>query len=201
MRRADRRDAIIQGTADLVWSHGLEAVTVRSVAEYLGCSRGNVHHTFNTLDELLGEALWAVWQRLSPLYVLDQERPFDERVVGVLVGTLDAEANLIADRIWRDALAAAKMHESIGRVLKKAMFEWLEVVRETLERGRAEGDLPEAIDVETLARGLMAVAMGQDIIADVLDGKNSFEKQSAAVLGYLRNEIQIAQNDLHREVE
>lgn len=189
MRRADRREAIIHAAADLVWDQGLQAVTVRGVAEYLGWPRGHVHHLFTTLDELRAEAFWAVWGRLTPHYIDNQSGTFEDRMVSVLVGNAAPDTTPIADRIWRDALAAARMHDSVKAVLRKAMQEWLDAISNALERGRIEGDLPATADIEALARHLMSIAIGEDIISDVFENRSPMELQVDAILKALRNEI------------
>lgn len=178
MRKIERRAAIIDAAADLVWNVGLEAVTVRGVAAHLGWSQGHVHHQFDSLDDLRAEAFTSVWKRLAPTYEPDASRPFPDQVISVLIGDTAEDVAPIADRIWRDALTAARMHPTVKAVLQSAMQEWVTGVVAVLEAGRRSGDIPAELEADDLARRLISYAIGQDIVADVLDGDNPVEGQA-----------------------
>lgn len=52
----ERRIHIIESTAALIASEGLAGISVRSVAQHAGCSRGLVEHYFKSKTELLDAA-------------------------------------------------------------------------------------------------------------------------------------------------
>lgn len=189
MRKQERRAAIIEAAVELVWNEGLEAVTVRGVAAHLGWSQGHVHHQFEALDDLRAEAFTAVWEKLVPMYVFDATSPFSDKLVAVLLGNADAAVTPIADRIWRDALTAARMHPQVRTVLQTAMRQWLQGVEDVLKAGRGTGDIPPELDIARVARRLISAAIGQDIIGSVLDQNNSLSSRADLVRDALRIEI------------
>lgn len=197
MRKSERRAAIVEAAADMIWTVGLEAVTLRGVATHLGWSQGHVHHQFATLDELRAEAFTEVWRRIAPMYELDESASFEDRIAALLTGGAPGDIAILSDRVWRDALAAARMHPSVKAVLRDAVKEWLQALVTALERGAQEGDLPPGINIHQLAERLMSATLGQDILADVLLVENTTARQAESIKKILSIEIAAAKLSFH----
>lgn len=115
-----RRETITAAAQRLVTAHGLDAVTMASIASEAGISVGQLQHYFDSKDELLAdtyrrviERLWrrvetatrasvddhspireVVLQGLSELLPLDEARASDHRVTLAFIGRTSASAAL-----------------------------------------------------------------------------------------------------------
>lgn len=167
MARDARRAAIKEAAATLVWEKGLGAATVRAVAAAIGASPGQIHHHFDTADDLRAEAFREAWRRMAADHIATQQgKPPLERLYGLLDGA-DGDCVAGAMRLWKDALAAAKMSENVRLAVNDALAHWQSVIVDVLREGKACGAFPPGLDELPVAGRLMALSLGLDVWADI----------------------------------
>ncbi|WP_245944112.1 TetR family transcriptional regulator [Acuticoccus kandeliae] len=192
MTKDERRAAIVNAAVALVTEKGLAAATVRAVAAALGASPGQIHHHFASADDLRAEAFREAWRRIVADY-LETQRGADlrTRLDGLIVGPEDAHIATIG-HLWKDALAAARMSETVRLAVCEALGDWRHSIVEVLAAGRAEGVFPAAIEDERVAARLMALALGLDVFADIGFGASDHAGRVAVLREAIEVELRAA---------
>ncbi|WP_226576575.1 TetR family transcriptional regulator [Acuticoccus sediminis] len=167
MAKSERRAAIVNAAVALVWDKGLGAATVRAVAAAVGASPGQIHHHFASVDDLRAEAFREASRRMLPeLTRTLRSMPPMDNLLGLLAGCA-SEEHAMAERLWRDALAAARMSEIVGEAVREALDEWNVAIVDALKRVKEAGELPATLDEAPVAQRLMALSLGLDVLNEV----------------------------------
>ncbi len=61
----DKREQILQATADLIAEHGLQSSPMSMVARHAGCGAGTIYRYFETKEELVQELFHELTHRIS----------------------------------------------------------------------------------------------------------------------------------------
>lgn len=152
------RQRVIASARDLFDTHGYEGTTIREIARHAGVSVGSVFTTFATKGEILSEVMQA---RLEPLYAeLDRVMPHlrgatVDRLRTMFAIHFEFEARHV--RLFLSHIAAAydwslpSSARPYGRTPRLQ-----EMILDTLEKGRAQGDVRNDIDLQEVVDLLMA---------------------------------------------
>ncbi|MBW8812307.1 MAG: TetR/AcrR family transcriptional regulator [Caulobacterales bacterium] len=152
------RQRVIAAARELFDTHGYQGTTIREIARHAGIAVGSVFTTFASKGEILSEVMQA---RLDPLYAeLDRVVPhlrgptvdrlrtmfaihfeFEHRHVRLFLSHISAAYD------WTLAPAA----RPYGR---NARFQ--ELIRETLQKGIAQGDVRPDVDFQEVVDLIMA---------------------------------------------
>lgn len=145
MTPADRREAIVAATLDVMGRRGIGGVTVRDVAAVLGVSSGLIHHYYASMDELVAEAfertaradlaetLAAVSAGGSPLHRL--------RLFFDTYARSDGDAGM---QLWLDAWAEAARRPALRRTSRRLNQEWQALLAGVVSDGCAVGEMSAA---------------------------------------------------------
>lgn len=172
LSREARREQIVNAVVDIVSREGLDAATVRRIAQELDCSPGQIHHHFSSAEALRAEAVREVWAALKPKLDHALERlPPRERLRTVVAGCVDVlggEAALLATakRLWREARATRKEPEVRAAVVE-GITKMREEITASLRQGIATGVFPSGIDVEAVAMRLIVASQGFDLLEEI----------------------------------
>lgn len=131
IRRHEIRAAVIQ----VATVHGLEAVTVRDVAEAAGVAPGLIHHYFPKMDDLLAESFgdWAD-RALEDLVNVPEAVP-------PMIALALVVANLTPDqRLWHDALSSASRFGRLRERARELSVAYQAYVEQTIRAGVDNGD-------------------------------------------------------------
>ncbi|TYC64249.1 TetR family transcriptional regulator [Rhodobacterales bacterium] len=174
MSRKERRVAIVDAAVGLVWEKGLGAATVRAVAEALQASPGQIHHHFGSADELRAEAFREAWRRMTPALMHDLETLKPLARLAVLIAGPKNEQHVLIQRLWRDALASARMDESVRKAVREELLHWQNVIASALAEANAQGDLSQSLNEDHAAHRMLALCLGLDAFDEVVgsDGVN-----------------------------
>ena len=176
-----RRDLVARVAADLIAEHGLEALTVRRVAEAAGYSTTVVSHYFTDRRDLVTATYRAAAARSSARFdaaLVDAADPLQSCLEALL--PMDDERL----RDWRTrfafwALAVADSdlaREQDGRVQSARRR-----LAAVLEQERARGRVPAALDLADTAYRLLVLVHGIGTHAAFDPGYWTAERQRAAV--------------------
>lgn len=199
----ERRRLVAEATAELIAEAGVEAVTIRAIAEKLNFSTAIVQHYFSNKRQLL-------------LFTLRLEGSFGQRRVATTVAHDPADLlGLLAamlpidearNRSWRTWLAywgSARFDQDVT-IEHRRMFE---AQRSAISHGlRVQADNPAlkpGIDNDIVARQLLAVVHGIGMEAVCHPADWSPESQLAVVAGTIRDATGLdmsryAQDELQR---
>lgn len=152
------RERVLEAARDLFNDTGYEETTIRAIAERAGVSVGSVFTTFASKGEILSEVMMS---RLEPLYAeLDRVMPHlrgstADRLRTMFAVHFEFEARHV--RLFMSHIAAAfdwtlpPAARPYGRTPRLQ-----EIIRETLEKGQAEGDVRFDVDLQEIIDLLMS---------------------------------------------
>ena len=160
-----QRTKFAEAAMRLIANHGLEGVTMRSVAKEAGLSYGSLFHYFDSKDELLLNAIGQLMQ--------SQTARFDE-FVGQHSG-LDALEQLLCDDaiidkssrdswlVWLTFLYKAALQEAFADMHADLINGWLARISGLLKEAIDAGELRPDFDIrlEALALWTYSAGVGQ----------------------------------------
>ena len=152
------RQRVIAAARDLFDTHGYQGTTIREIARHARVSVGSVFTTFASKGEILSEVMES---RLEPLYAeIDRVMPHVRGCTADRLRTMFAihfefEARHV--RLFMSHIAAAydwTLAEGARPYGRNARLQ--EVIRETLAKGAADGDVRPDIDAQEIVDLLMS---------------------------------------------
>lgn len=189
MHKEERRAAIIDAAVQLIWEKGLGAATVRGVADAVGSAPGQIHHHFKCADDLRAEAFRETWRRMNPAIIgsLNAMPPI-ERLVALISG-FAGDQHAVGERLWRDALASARMEPGVREAVREQLGEWREVYIGALKEAKASGDAPADLNEEHSTQRLMALSLGLDVFSQVANQDDKCPNRDQLVRDAIRLEL------------
>jgi AcrR family transcriptional regulator len=163
-----RRAAIADAVLAVVAAGGLEAASLRNVADQAGLAIGSVRHYFGGHDELIifalgelnrriGERVWAHAERIAVSDRADRRRLSEE----LLAEWLPVDETRRRESVLRYTFAvAARTRASLKDQAASLRETMAQIVRRVLSEARAAGGLAPGLDVEIEVARLCALLDG-----------------------------------------
>jgi AcrR family transcriptional regulator len=159
----ERRAELCSAVWRLASREGLEAVTVRGVAEEAGWSTGGVVHYFSDKEDLLLSAFQTVADRVSRRLEKAEQgtsAPL-ELARAWLVEGLPLDSDRTEEvRVWFSFLGLALTRPALARAQRLTYRAWRERVTEYLRAAQAAGAIRANVDCASEAAGLLALVDG-----------------------------------------
>jgi len=164
---AVKRRRLIEATWRLIARSGVEAATMRQIAEEAGYANGALRHYFRDKDDLLEAAY---------LYVYDQT---NQRIAEVLPGISGTaalrrycyeimpltETTLLEARIVIAFWDRATSQERLAEITARHLERWRVELAQMLAEGRDEGSVSSPVGDEVLAEALLSMMLGLQALA------------------------------------
>lgn len=148
-----RRREIALGVIQVMIQYGIEAVSLRRVADAAGVSMGRVQHYFATKDDLLVHACRTITELAEDRYVEGDTDPRD-RLRHLLMQAIPTnDTGIAALSAWYMFTTAAVAHPRVAAVIREA---WTSLHDEITSLASETG----AVSPETTAHLLAAVLDG-----------------------------------------
>jgi AcrR family transcriptional regulator len=164
----ERRAELGAAVWRLASREGLEAVTVRRVAEEAGWSTGAVVHYFSDKEELLLFAFSTVADRVRMRLAEAAERTTEplELARAWLVAGLPIDHEQQAEvRVWFAFLGLALTRPAFARAQRLTYRAWRGRVAELLQEAQARGDVRADVNPSAAAAALVALVDGLSVQA------------------------------------
>jgi TetR/AcrR family transcriptional regulator, transcriptional repressor of bet genes len=187
-----RRGELAAAVWTLASREGLEAVTVRRVADEAGWSTGALVHYFADKEELLLFAFRTVADRVGRRLEQAAERTSDplELARSQLLEGLPLDRERQAEiRVWFAFLGLALTRPALARTQRVTYRAWRDRVRDRLREAQQRGEIRAGVDCAAEAAALVALVDGLAIQA-------TFEPR--ALTGRRQTELVDAQLDALR---
>ena len=174
-----RRRQVVAVASKLIATSGLDNVTVRDIADAVGCSTAIVSHYFHNKRELLLLTYQATidraTERSEATFAVDDLRGFLAEIM-----PLDEE-RLMEWKIWLAFWAKAAAEPEIAEVQRNCVLTMRGRILAVLERLERSGHLVPGLDLEHHARRLLTTITGMaiEVMFDPLDWPN--ERQHALI--------------------
>ena len=184
----ERRGELAAAVWSLASREGLEAVTVRRVAEEAGWSTGALVHYFADKEELLLFAFRTVADRVGRRLELASERTSDplELARSQLMEGLPIDRERKAEvRVWFAFLGLALTRPALARTQRVTYRAWRDRVRDRLREAQEAGAIRADVDCAAEAAALVALVDGLAIQATFEPRALSARRQTELVDAHL----------------
>jgi AcrR family transcriptional regulator len=182
-----RREEVLAATSRVIAAHGLDAATMRRIAEEAGCTTGRVTHYFAGKDEILVAALRAVHRAAATrmAQALDREDALAGLEAVLFEGLpLDEERR----REWRVWLAFWGRAQASGKLVaeqRRRYAEWRQLIKALLDAAARRGELRADADLALEVDHLLATVDGLGIEASFEPERLTPARQRAIVRAQL----------------
>jgi TetR/AcrR family transcriptional repressor of bet genes len=176
----ERREELAAAVWRLASREGLEAITVRRVAEEAGWSTGALSHYFSEKEELVLFAFRTVADRVGRRVAQTEERTSDplELARAMLVEGLPIDRERSEEvRLWFAFLGLALTRPTLARAQRVTYRAWRDRVAGHLARAQEDGRLRADFDCATEAAALVALVDGLAVQAIFEPRRFSRERQ------------------------
>jgi AcrR family transcriptional regulator len=155
---AQRRRELVAATWAVVAAEGIEAATVRRIAEEAGCTTGRITHYFADKEEVLVAALRQVHRAAGKrMLAAIGQRSGLEALRAVLAEALPLDQERILEwRVWLAFWGSAATSTSLQAEQHQRYREW----RGLLKRVLATAQLSADIDLDRLVDQIVALVDG-----------------------------------------
>lgn len=175
--------------AGAVWRavarRGIEAATMREIADEAGFSTGVLSHYFEDKDALILHALHVSIERAAGR-IERRGATGLEALRGVLREGLPLDDERRGEmRVWINFWGRATGSEALGREQSRWYTLWRAVVRDLLEECRRDGEVRPDLDCEQEAAALVALVDGIGIQATFEPDRFPPEEQTSLIDGHL----------------
>lgn len=182
----EKRAHVIAVASELIARLGIEAVTVREIAEAAGCSTAIVSHYFHNKRELLLRIYNATIDHAtaravaSPAESIAPPKAYLREIM-----PLDAE-RLMEWRIWIAFWAKAAADPEIAAIQRDCVRRTRGAIKDILDDEQRKGRLIDGVDCALQARRLLTTIIGMavQVVFDVEDWPHA--RQHALIDGELR---------------
>ena len=163
------RGAALRTAMELFWEHGYEGTSLNMLTSAMGITPTSLYAAFGTKDALFEEAV-ELYNAAdsSPTVRALELTPTRDAIEAMLRRNADAYVDPDTPLGCMVVLAGTNLgrgHEHVGRHLADLRAQDLARVTERIERGAAEGDLPDGVDAPVLASYCVTVLQGLSVRA------------------------------------
>lgn len=157
---AERRTEVARAAAEIALAHGLDAVTLRAVAQRLAVTPALVAHYVASMDELRA----ATVTRLMSEELVAVRTAVDEQrdalsALRALLGALFRAGREPSAAVWLDAWSLGLRVPAVAQAVRDQMDDWQDFVSALLSGGCASGEFTTS-DPDADAWQLIALADG-----------------------------------------
>lgn len=161
---AERQAEIVRATWRIIAQRGLEATTMRGLAQELGLANGTVNHYFPNKHAILVAAFQHVFAATNRRYETATDggeiRGLESlRLFLLEMLPIDNERRLEA-RIVIPFLEYAASNEEAADLFRGMMREWEERLLELLEEARTSGDVSPDVDLRATSDAILHAMTG-----------------------------------------
>jgi len=186
------REAILASAVDIASVHGLEGLTVGSLATQLHMSKSGLFAHFGSKEELQLATIEVARQ----IFIDKVTRPAIAAPRGLprLWGLINQWLILVEKRVFSGGcfFSAASfefdsrrgvVHDRIAAIMR----EWMDVLTRAVEQAQNAGHLDKQVNPTRLAYEIHGVAMGAHWAHQLLDDKQAYSRARITVLEKLRS--------------
>lgn len=160
---------VLDAALDVFWQKGYEGASYADLTSATGVERPGLYSAFGNKESLFKKALDRYYDYYLAFFPAALELPTSREVVECLFFKSLELNTRYEDRKGclgiQGALACSDASESVRLTVIEARANGEGILRERLERAKAEGDLPESADSAALASYVCAVLHGMAVQA------------------------------------
>ncbi len=183
-----RREELVLAAWRVIAARGIDEVTIREIARESGYSSGVLAHYFENKDDLLAHALRLSHTRIRKRYDAEVETPVAaDALKGILLDNLPLdEQRELETRIEMSFWARALRNEALHEIQEEESEGLRGLLRELVEKAKADGEISAEHDMEDVIELLGAVIDGVSLHALLYPDRLPAEKQAKVMEFALR---------------
>lgn len=165
--KSERKQQIIDSAKKFVLSEGLNALTVRRLAEQAEFSVGQVHHHFDSIHDLKAQVfLELVHENLNLNGLADNVTTKDKLIY--LLGSEATTSETPYVRVWNDAESNMYRHSDFKKVYTQAIKIWQQKVIDVLYEGLENSEFNFRLDqINEISFRLISLAIGLEYLSNL----------------------------------
>lgn len=163
--KAERQREIVEATLKLISKYGVQGTTVARITSAIGLVKGALYQHFPNRHAVLVAALDVLGQHSSTW--ISQQTP-GTNAMDSLLGLVHAHSHWSPSeyeafvRPFFQLVASADQMKLTPQVSERVEKDWRTLVRR-VEEAQKQGDIPESIDAEDMAWGIMMFLWAEDL--------------------------------------
>jgi AcrR family transcriptional regulator len=185
--RAFDMDTALEKALEVFWRKGYDGTSLSDLTEAMGINKPSLYAAFGNKEQLFLKAIELYESRPCAFFMPALEKPTAYEVAEhMLYGAAANMANKDQPQgcvVIQGALSCSEAAAAVKEALANRRLEGQKKLVERFERAKTEGDLPAAVNAETLARYLGTVLQGMAIQAN--SGATSEQLRQVAELTLL----------------
>jgi AcrR family transcriptional regulator len=190
VQHEQRRQELLDATWTVVASEGIEAATIRRIAEQAGCTTGRITHYFANKDDVLVAALRRVHIAAGKRMI--QALPDNPGLQGLRAMLLEAlpldQQRIVEWQVWIAFWGNAATSPQLRREQHLRYEEWRALLFSVLQSAKRNGELPSRTNVTGLVEQLVALIDGLGL-QGVLDPQHLPPGDLRSVLGNILDKL------------
>lgn len=158
-------DEVLHKAMAVFWHHGYAAASIQDLVETTGVNRASLYATYGSKRDLFIAALKAYDERgrqalLAELKAGCSPKEAIRRLFWANANLAFSSGELRGCFMTNTAIELAQHDKEIGAIVAKAQEETEAFFMRMIEKGKADGTIPERIDARETSRGLLASLLG-----------------------------------------
>lgn len=159
LKKHERQDAILQAAIAIMREHGISALTARAIAKQAGIAVGQIHHHFDSVNQIKAQALLQVTDILlnEAEDIIPNATALSEHIIN-LVAPLPGQEGVDIRKLWNEAVYLAEYDADIKAAYQSSTIQWHSMLVELILQQVGIGE-QTAVD---LSWQLIALSNGLD---------------------------------------
>lgn len=175
-------DEAIAKAMKVFWEKGFEPASIADLIAGTGITRGSLYNAFGGKEQLFIKALLKYDKENRRAFLAELEAMDDpRRAIAVLFGGIVAETLADTEKkgcfIVNTASELATHGEEVNRIVHNGIREFEAFFRRSIEVAQARKDIPESLDPEATAKGLLAMVVAIRVL-----GRGVFDKSALTTI-------------------
>lgn len=184
------RQDIISTVALLIADKGLESLTMRTIANHVGCSVGSLPHYFKGKEEIVTAALnWSNERILNRIHTMPLEEVTVDTLIPVVISSLPLDKQ--SDIEWRVRLCLwdyATTNPEMLAAVKAIKKQVLTVLNQLLSHLQKKAYIATDLPAEAIGSALyhLAIGLGFNLLHTSLDKREEHVLPLISYIDFLR---------------
>jgi TetR/AcrR family transcriptional repressor of nem operon len=184
-------DEVVGRAMQIFWEKGFEPASMADLIAGTGISRGSLYNTFGGKEPLFVKALQKYSKdkqraMMAPLEAIDDPRRAIEAMFAGIVAETVADTEKKGCFLVNTAADLATHGDEVHSIVRNGMREMQGFFRRSIEVGQARQQIPDTLDPEAGAKGLVAMVVAIRVLGRGLSDEASLKTIASQAQRLLR---------------
>lgn len=190
-RVSNARERLIESAISLIKNRSYSSVGVQEICKRAGVKKGSFYHFFPSKKELTLTSLEIIWRQFKEEFlkpVLEADIPFDKKLEMLAEKSYKAhlsskkeEGYITGCPFGNIALEMSTQDEEIRVKVEEIFSEWIQYLKDTINKAVEKGELAEPINTEQVAKAIVAYTEGVSVICKTFNDPEAIKNLSSFI--------------------